>query len=62
MACMQTALESTQKTNSELSATLADETASRILFSLKSKVRALCDNVSREPARHENAQCFCTFL
>ncbi|KAL3158548.1 hypothetical protein ABBQ38_010768 [Trebouxia sp. C0009 RCD-2024] len=33
-----TALESTQKTNSELSANLADETASRVLFSLKSKM------------------------
>lgn len=48
---MQTALESTQKTNSELSANLADETASRVLFSLKSKVRDLRHYLSCEPAR-----------
>lgn len=56
MACMQTALESTQKTNSELSATLADETASRILFSLKSKMVQIELEQSEEYIKHLKEQ------
>ena len=37
---VQAALERAQKTNSELSASLADEQASKVMFSLKSKVIA----------------------
>ena len=37
---MQVAVERAQNTNSELSASLADEQASKILYSLKSKVIA----------------------